>query len=56
MLSNTWIWWGTKARLIRKIGSVAGEMGRGQHYGGNSAGQIIKHQPAGDAQYKLLIE
>ena len=31
-LENTWIWWGTKARLKRKIGAVAGEMGRGQHY------------------------
>ena len=31
-------------------------MGRGQHYGGNAAGQIIQHQPAGDAQYKSLIE
>ena len=45
-----------KARLKRKIGAVAGEMGRGQHYGGSAAGQIIQHQPAGDAQYELLIE
>ena len=45
-----------KARLKRKIGAVAGEMGRGQHYGGNNAGQIIQHQPVGDAQYELLIE
>ena len=45
-----------KARLKWKIGSVIGEMGRGQHYGGNAAGQIIQHQPAGDVQYKSLIE
>ena len=54
-LENTWIWWGMKARLKRKIGAVAGEMGRGQHYGGNNAGQIIQHQPTGEAQYELLI-
>ena len=42
-LANAWIWWGTKARLKRKIGSVAGDMGRGQHYGGNASGQIIQH-------------
>ena len=45
-----------KARLKRKIGAVAGEMGRGQHYGGNTADQSIQNQPAGDAQYEVLIE
>ena len=45
-----------KARLKRKIGSVAGDMGHSQHYGVNAAGQIIQHQPSGDAQYKLMIE
>ena len=55
-LANAWIWWGMKACLKRKIGSVAVEMGRGQHYGGNADGQIIQHQPAGDAQYESLIE
>ena len=54
-LANTWVWWGMKARLKRKIGAVAGDMGRGQHYGGNAADQI-QHQPAGDAQYEALIE
>ena len=44
-----------KARLKRKIGAVAGEMGCGQHYGGNAADQI-QHQPAGDAQYEALIK
>ena len=55
-LEYTWIWWGMKACLKRKIGAVAGAMGCGQHYGGNAAGQIIQHQPAGDAQYESLIE
>ena len=55
-LANAWIWWGMKARLKRKIGAVAGEMGRGQHYGGNAADQSIQHQPLGDAQCKALIE
>ena len=55
-LANVWIWRGMKARLKRKIGSVVREEGRGQHYGGNAAGQIIQHQPAGDAQYESLIE
>ena len=55
-LANAWIWWGMKSRLKRKIGSVAGEMGCGQSYRGNAAGQIIQHQPAGDAQYESLIE
>ena len=45
-----------KARLKRKIGAVAGEMGRDQHYGGNVSDQSIQHQPAGDAQYEELIE
>ena len=45
-----------KARLKRKIGAVAGEMGRGQHYRGNSADQNMQHHPAGDAQYEALIE
>ena len=55
-LANTWIWWGMKARLKRKIGSVSVEMGHGQHYGGNAAGQIIQHHPVGDAQYESLLE
>ena len=55
-LANAWLWWGMKARLKRKICSVAGDMGCGQHYGGNAAGQIIQHQAAGDAQYDLMIE
>ena len=55
-LANTWIWWDMKARHKRKIGSVVGEMGRGQHYGGNAASQIIQHQPAGNTQYESLIE
>ena len=54
-LANAWIWWGMKTRLKRKIGAVAGEMGRGQHYGGHAADQI-QHHPAGDAHYKALIE
>ena len=54
-LENAWIWRGMKTRLKRKIGAVAGEMGRGQHYGGNAADQI-QHQPAGDAQYEALIK
>ena len=29
-LANTCLWWGMKKRLKRKIGEVAGEMGRGQ--------------------------
>ena len=45
-----------KACLKREIGAVAGEMGRGQHYGGNATGQIIQHQPVGDAQYESLIK
>ena len=52
-LTNAWVW--IKPRLKRKIGAVTGEMGRGQHYRGNAADQI-QHQPAGDAQYKALIE
>ena len=48
-LANAWVWWGMKSHLKRKIGAVAGDMGRRQHYGGNSADQI-QHQPAGDAQ------
>ena len=56
MLANTWIWWDMKACLKRKIGAVAKEMGRGQHYGSNAAGQIIQHRPSGDAQYEFLIE
>ena len=55
-LDNVWIWWGMKARLKQKIGSVAGEMSCGQHYGGNAARKIIQHQPAGDSQYESLIE
>ena len=55
-LENAWIWWVMKARLKRKIGAVAGEMGRCQHYGGNASDQIIQHQPAGNAQYEALIE
>ena len=47
MLANAWIWWVMKYRPKQKIVSVAGEMGRGQHYGGNAAGKIIQHQPAG---------
>ena len=43
MLENACIWWGMKARLKRKIGAVAREMGRGHHYGGNADGQIIQH-------------
>ena len=54
-LTNAWVWWGMKARLKRKLGAVAGEMSRSQYYGGNAADQI-QHQPAGDAQYKALIE
>ena len=54
-LANAWVWWGIKARLKRKIVAVAGEMGRGQHYGGNAADQI-QHQPAGDDQCEALIE
>ena len=53
--ANSWMWWGMKARLKRKLGAVAEEMGRGQHYGGHAADQI-QHQPAGDAQYETLIE
>ena len=45
-----------KSRLKLKIGSVAGEMGRGQHYVGNAAGQIIKHQPVVNVQYESLVE
>ena len=48
-LANAWIWWGMKYRLKRKIGAISGEMGCGQHYGGNAANQIIQHHPAGDA-------
>ena len=55
-LANAWIWWDMKARLKRKIGSVPGEMGSGQHYRGNAAGQIIQHQPADDTQYESLNE
>ena len=55
-LANTWIWWDTKVRLKQKIGAFVGEMVRGQHYGGDAAGQIIQHHPAGDAHYELLIE
>ena len=55
MLANAWVWWGMKTRLKRKIGAVAGEMGRGQHYGGHTADQI-QQQPAGDTQYEALIE
>ena len=54
-LANVWIWWGMKARLKRKIGAVAREMGRGQHYRGNAVDQIIQHQPVGDAQYEAII-
>ena len=54
-LSNACVWWGMKTRLKGKIGAVAEEMSRGQHYRGNAADQI-QHQPAGDAQYKALIE
>ena len=54
-LANAWIWWGMKTRLKRKIGAVAGGMGRGQHYGGHAA-EKIQHQPSGDAQYEALIE
>ena len=55
-LVDAWIWWGIKTRRKRKIGAVAGEMGRGQHYGGNVTGQMIQHQPVGDAQYESPIE
>ena len=48
-LANAWIWWGMKTRLKKKIGVVAGEMGRSQHYRGHAADQI-QHQPAGNAQ------
>ena len=54
-LANVWVWWGMKTRLKRKIGTVVGEMGRDQHYGGNAADQI-QHQPAGNAQHEKLIE
>ena len=54
-LANTCLWWGMKTRLKRKIGAVAGEMDRVQHLGGHATDQI-QHQPAGDAQYKALIE
>ena len=54
-LANACIWWGMNTHLKRKIGAVAGEMGRGQNYGGHAADQI-QHQPAGDAQYEALIE
>ena len=39
-LANAWVWWGMNARPKRKIGAVTGEMGCGQHYGGNTADQI----------------
>ena len=54
-LTNAWVWWGMKTRPKRKIGAVPGEMGCGQHYGGNTADQI-QHQPEGDAQYEAIIE
>ena len=54
-LANAWVWWGMKACFKRKIGAVAGGVGRGQHYRGNAADQI-QHQPAGDAQYEVLIK
>ena len=54
-LANAWVWWGMKTRLKRKIGAVAGEMGRSQHYRGKASDQI-QYQPAGGAQYEALIE